>query len=531
MPAALTYPGVYVEELPSAVRTITGVPTSITAFVGRAWKGAVDEPVRVNSYADFERSFGGLWRESTMSYAIQQFFANGGSQALVVRVATRSGASAASAATIGLGGGNQLKAASLGTWGRNLVVTVDHNTKDKDQPSPDASLFNLTIFDDPEKTADSAKRGGSGAREAFLNVSRDSASSRFVTRILEQQSNLVRVVTVGAARPAENAGASPAATSGDDGTALAANDLVGGTNDGNKTGMYALRKADIFNLLCIPPLTPTTDDNGVSPVWTDAAKFCRDRRAMLIVDAPADWTLDSASATYPPKKIGDYSGIERAYAGLYFPRLRIPDPLQDNTLQDFAPCGVVAGVMSRTDAERGVWKAPAGLDAALRGVLGLSISGLPASMTDLENGVFNPLGINCMRTFSGVGNVVWGARTLDGADNLASQWKYIPVRRLALYVEESLYRGTQWVVFEPNDEPLWAQIRLNVGAFMHGLFRQGAFQGTTPREAYLVKCDKETTTQDDINRGVVNILVGFAPLKPAEFVVIKIQQLAGQIQT
>ena len=150
-------------------------------------------------------------------------------------------------------------------------------------------------------------------------------------------------------------------------------------------------------------------------------------------------------------------------------------------------------------------------------------------LTDPENGELNPLGINCLRTFPATGTVVWGARTLQGADRLASEWKYIPVRRTALYIEESLFRGTQWVVFEPNDEPLWAQIRLNVGAFMQNLFRQGAFQGQTPRDAYFVKCDKETTTQNDINLGIVNIVVGFAPLKPAEFVVIKLQQIAGQI--
>lgn len=156
---------------------------------------------------------------------------------------------------------------------------------------------------------------------------------------------------------------------------------------------------------------------------------------------------------------------------------------------------------------------------------------LSVSLTDRENGQLNPLGVNCLRNFPIVGSVVWGARTLVGADLLASEWKYIPVRRLALFLEESLYRGTQWVVFEPNDEPLWAQIRLNVGAFMHSLFRQGAFQGQTPREAYFVKCDKETTTQTDINNGIVNIVVGFAPLKPAEFVIIQIQQMAGQIQS
>ena len=150
---------------------------------------------------------------------------------------------------------------------------------------------------------------------------------------------------------------------------------------------------------------------------------------------------------------------------------------------------------------------------------------------DPENGELNPLGVNCLRTMVPAGRVIWGSRTLQGDDRLASEWKYVPVRRTALYIEESLYRGTQWVVFEPNDEPLWAQIRLNVGAFMHNLFRQGAFQGTTPKDAYFVKCDKETTTQNDINLGIVNIVVGFAPLKPAEFVIIKLQQMAGQIET
>ncbi len=181
--------------------------------------------------------------------------------------------------------------------------------------------------------------------------------------------------------------------------------------------------------------------------------------------------------------------------------------------------------MARTDTQRGVWKAPAGVDANLSGVQGLELK-----LTDNDNGRLNEVGINCLRTFPVTGNVVWGARTLRGATQLGDEYKYVPVRRLALFLEESLFRGIKWVVFEPNDEPLWAQIRLNVGAFMQNLFRQGAFQGRSPREAYFVKCDKDTTTQNDINLGIVNILVGFAPLKPAEFVIIKIQQLAGQIE-
>jgi len=191
----------------------------------------------------------------------------------------------------------------------------------------------------------------------------------------------------------------------------------------------------------------------------------------------------------------------------------------------FVPCGAVAGIMARTDSQRGVWKAPAGIEAGIAGIQGLQVS-----LNDAENGQLNPLGVNCLRQFPVIGPVVWGSRTGRGADQLADEWKYIPVRRTAMYIEESLYRGLKWVVFEPNDEPLWAQIRLNVGAFMHDMFRKGAFQGTTPRDAYFVKCDKTTTTQSDINLGIVNIYVGFAPLKPAEFVIIKLQQIAGQIE-
>jgi phage tail sheath protein FI len=204
----------------------------------------------------------------------------------------------------------------------------------------------------------------------------------------------------------------------------------------------------------------------------------------------------------------------------------MPDPLNPSVLGTYGAAGALAGLFARTDAERGVWKAPAGTAATIVGATGLSYT-----LNDRENGTLNPLGINCLRTFPVYGTVSWGARTGRGADALADEYKYIPVRRLALFLEESLYRGTQWAVFEPNDEPLWAQIRLNLGAFMHTLYAQGAFQGRTPRDAYFVKCDKETTTQNDIDLGRVNIVVGFAPLKPAEFVVIQIQQIAGAIQT
>jgi uncharacterized protein len=185
------------------------------------------------------------------------------------------------------------------------------------------------------------------------------------------------------------------------------------------------------------------------------------------------------------------------------------------------PCGAVAGVMARIDAQRGVWKAPAGPEAVLAGVVQLTVP-----LDDRHQRELNPLGINCFGAHA-AGHVIWGARTLAGDDRQASEWKYIPVRRTALYIEESLHRGTRWAAFDANDERLWARLRESVGTFMQTLFRQGAFAGRTPQDSYLVRCDRETTTDADIRRGVVNIVVGFAPLKPAEFVILRIQQPAG----
>ena len=226
-----------------------------------------------------------------------------------------------------------------------------------------------------------------------------------------------------------------------------------------------------------------------------------------------------------PSLMAQNESLRNKNAAVYFPRTFVPDPVNGNRLRSVAASGTIAGLYARTDATRGVWKAPAGTDASLQNVQALAYT-----LTDLQNGALNPLGVNCLRTFPIYSHICWGARTLDGADQLASEWKYVPIVRLALFIEESLFRGTKWVVFEPNDEPLWAQIRLNVGVFMNGLFRQGAFQGQTPKDAYFVKCDAETTTQADRNLGIVNIEVGFAPLKPAEFVVITIQQIAGELQ-
>ncbi len=306
---------------------------------------------------------------------------------------------------------------------------------------------------------------------------------------------------------------------GHDGELPDSDALIG--DRGAKTGMYALLDVDLFNILCIPD-TMRLSDPEAALVAAEATALCGEERAFYIVDVP-----QGANPRDEPDEIQEWldgnAGLRDKNAALYYPRPRIADPLNEFRPRAIASSGTMAGVYARTDASRGVWKAPAGTEAALRG-----IQGLEYRLTDPENGVLNPLGINALRTRPVVGNVAWGARTLFGADQMASEWKYVPVRRTALFIEESLFRGTQWVVFEPNDEKLWSQIRLNVGTFMNTLFRQGAFQGTTPAEAYFVKCDAEVNPQADIDRGIVNIVVGFAPLKPAEFVLVKLQQMAGQ---
>jgi phage tail sheath protein FI len=534
MPVAATYPGVYIEEIPSGVRTITGVATSITAFVGLALRGPTDDPITITSFGDYERIFGGLHRDFTLSYAVRDFFLNGGSQAVIVRLYKPVEGSATRA--VFEVPDLKLEAASEGAWGMQVRVRVE------EKPATDENLKAVAarLGVDPGDLFDLIIRdGATGLIETFLNLT-TKESARRVDRVLKAESSLVRVapsLTLPSnTSPGAHAGSladadvwsdttksTPAKSGAATDVAVDSAPLDSSAYKGSesaKSGLYQLEKTDLFNLLCILPNTRAGD--VPDDVYQEALSYCAKRRAMLIVDPKSTW--NSVSAAKSGVSGMNLNGDRARNGAIYFPRIKQPDPKLGGQIDIFVPCGSIAGVIARTDAQRGVWKAPAGIDAALAGV-----SGLQVEMTDAENGLLNPLGINCLRTFPVYGRVVWGARTMRGADVAADEYKYVPVRRLALFIEESLYRGTQWVVFEPNDEPLWSQIRLNIGAFMQNLFRQGAFQGKTPAEAYFVKCDKETTTQNDINLGVVNIMVGFAPLKPAEFVIIKLQQMAGQI--
>ncbi|PTL79511.1 phage tail sheath C-terminal domain-containing protein [Vitiosangium sp. GDMCC 1.1324] len=553
----LSAPGVYVQEVPSGVRTIIGVSTSLTVFLGRTERGPVNQATRVSSWEEFEQHFGGLLASSPMTYAVQDFFLNGGAQALILRLFNGDPAAATAAIPFSaesgrtstptaLDGrtpkskkdasdkegqaitgnyalkGQSLVASSPGTWASGLSYSTDTDgltspeldangkpkaggktllrdslvTRYATRDWPALDLFNLTVtYTQPN---------GQKSTERFSAVSlHDNAGSRRLDRVLQQSSLYTRL------------SASP-------GTAKDSDPL---TPANYAAGLDLLDQLDLYNIVCIPP--ETFDGNTDINVYSAAAEKCSKMKATLILDPPTSWTPDVDNTVHldDPRGIGITPADAHApYCAVYFPRVTAEDPLQGGAEVVRPASGIIAGIIARTDATRGVWKAPAGYnDGGLSG-----ITGLQYALTDTQNGQLNSLGVNCLRSFSPVGPVVWGARTLAGADVLSSDFKYLPVRRLTDYIEQTLLRQTRWAVFEPNDEPLWSQLRLAIGSFMNDLFRQGAFQGSSRDQAFFVKCDSSTTTQDDINRGIVNVEVGFAPLKPAEFVVIYIEQKAGQ---
>jgi Bacteriophage tail sheath protein len=507
MPVALSYPGVYIEEVRSGVRTITGVATSIALFIGWAARGPTDRAVRLTSFSDYERQFGGLDTRTLLPYAVKQFYDNGGADAYVIRL-TKDATSASAKS-----GSLTVTAGSPGAWANEYSFRITHRA---DDPTATAR-FKLEVLKDLEGPPKQ-----SVVVESFENLSMSNMDGRFVETIINERSSFIGVKVTGVTDPANGAKKLNDTTAGDDGTVLDPDSTTPATAAAFHAAVLGCfgvgsitDRIDLFNIVCVPG---ETDEVTLGQLQTE----CQRKRAFLLVDCEKDATVASMQKPLAAALVGSSA----RNAALYFPWVSAPDPSREGAIRTFPPCGYVAGVFARTDSSRGVWKAPAGSDASLNGAAGLAVS-----MSDAENGKLNPHGVNCLRTLPVYGNVVWGSRTLDGDDGRASEWKYVPVRRMALFLEESLYRGTQWVVFEPNDEPLWAQIRLNLGAFMQNLFRQGAFQGKSPREAYFVKCDRETTTQSDINLGIVNIVVGFAPLKPAEFVIIKLQQIAGDIAT
>ena len=503
MPSQYEQSGTSFEEQAPASRNISGVPSSITAFIGRAPRGPIDEPISVTSAVEYDGVFGGLWTESALGHSVHDFFRQGGTTAIIVRV-HQGVADDTASILIGSGTGRlSLEAASPGSWGAQLSVVVD----DRVTNPADFTTFNLMVVD-----------GGTRRVEQFPNVSLSPNSSRRLDAVLELQSSLVRLPGVLPSTAMDALPQKGIATGGNDGGSVSAANYTTGPNlRSGQRGVYALEKVGRVHMIVVPPYTPSGDVD--EQVITDTIEYAATRGAMMIMDPPSAWTR-AASAV---EGVSTTGFPVSSHAALYFPRIRQPDPARDNRVATFAPSGAVAGVIARTVATHGVWKAPEGMAANLDGVTDLSVR-----LSDDEINELSQLGVNCLNAIPGGGHFIWGARTREGADQLGSQWKYLPVQRTALYIESSLQGGLQWVAFEPNDETTWSEIRLAVGDFLNQLFRQGAFAGETAVESYFVKCDSTTTNGEDIESQIVNIVVGFAPLKPAEFVVLELQQATGE---
>ena len=530
MPAKVTYPGIYVEELPSNHHNVTPLATNIAAFIGRTMCGPVDEPKTVYSYEEFKRQFGGLQFDYPLSYALQDFFNNGGSQAVIARLFEPS--TSDGYARLHFPDDHSsltLKASNPGLWGNELTAKVDmEGITDTtaaqftdDYALKNGELFNITL------TLYNAK-GQIIASERYLNVSvsLEDIKKDFPNRldkVLAAESMLANVEHLSAKPPSD--GQSAKGAGGDDGIYLKPSTYIGSKTE--RTGLYLLDKTDVFNLLCTPPdrrMLPELpeDEWDLDPgVRSAAAQYATEKRAFYIVDPISSWSEKVRKGQIIDLDTEQLSIIGQGPSGedyttncaVYFPRIIKEDPHMENRDALFSACGAIAGVMASTDASQGVWKAPAGQSASIAG-----ISKLEIGLNDTDNAILNPKGINCLRSFPVIGPVIWGARTLRGADIFSNDYKYIPVRRLTLFIEESLNRGTRWAIFEPNNETLWFTLKQEIGSFLSDLTKEGALYD------YSVQCDASNNPPSTIANGIVTITIGIAPIDPAEFIFLQIQQ-------
>jgi len=544
-----TYPGIYIEELPSSSHAVTAAPTSVTVFVGYTnpfylGPGPGDSPppwgkaTEITSFSDYVTTFGGFftnpWLPDLVGQAVFQFFQNGGSDAYVVALQATEYLPAGTTPV-------EVAAPTASLTDTSGAETGDGFTFTALQPVGSASeglTMTASISNITTSSPTAANPTPTAGDTADLTIVYGTAVETYrrlqiasLVSTVNTQSRLVRVAATATALPSY-ANISQTATFAYPTAPPAGSTLINSTafpavfeaND-------SLDKVSVFNLLAIPGITDTS-------TLAAALAFCEAKRAFFIMDPPANAVADTLAAAAPgaPAGAATIADIWNGAAtgtpappksqngALYFPYLNGTDRVTGAAIT-IPPSGFVAGIFAKEDSNRGVWKSPAGLETTILGTTGVVPSG---AMTDPQQGELNPLGINCIRTFPGIGSVVFGARTLVSANPAYQQWKYVAVRRMALFIEQSLYSSLLWAIFEPNDTPLWNTLRLEVSAFMLGLFRQGAFAGTTADQAFQVQCDATTTSATDIAAGRVNILVSFAPLSPAEFVVIQIAQLAGQ---
>jgi uncharacterized protein len=494
------YPGVYVEEIDTGNKPIEGVSTSTAGFLGIAERGPT-APVLVTSFPEFRRIFGDYVKvggvDRYLAYGVEGFFVNGGLRCFVARVTS---AEAMTAQLVS--GGMTVSAVGPGHWGNNVVVQVT--------PAglKDSSLFKLIVAywpdELPRPLPDLTNPNASKAHppkviEVFDNLSAVPASSTFYESEVNDVSHLV-VLHQTAPGPVAPAAAA-ALQGGDDGGDIKLADFEGRDDVPEaKTGLLALSDIDEISLLCCPD---EHMDPGVTAQLIAQCENLKDRFAIL----QARLNAGGPEHNDPP--------TDSKYAAFYYPWVQVTNPLTGASLL-VPPGGHITGVYARSDTNRGVHKDPA--NEVIRG-----IDGLQLRTNNQQQAILNPKGVNVLRAFKGSGNLVWGGRTISKDPD----WKYISVRRLFIFVEKSIENGTHWVVFEPNDEPLWARVRRSVGEFLRRLWMDGMLQGRTAEEAYFVRCDRTTMTQADIDNGRLIMLIGIAPVKPAEFVIFRIGQWAG----
>lgn len=521
MPVTVSYPGIYIEELPSNNFTITPAPTSIAVFIGytHPYKTkAFAKAVRVNNFTEYEGAFGGylssLVFDGNVALAVRQFYLNGGSDAYVVGLEPKYNAGTATE--------------------RVLSSSSDITELTNAQMNPSATFTNgggsLRVFglEPTELTAMEVaffpKTGATNKTDIRVTYGTQIEMLRDVEMTdadikakVNERSQFIRIRQVGAAWPTNfiftpnSQWLAPNVPSG-------SNIFIGQDFEDVLKAEADLDKVEVFNLMVLPGVT-------VKSILDTALTYCERKLAFLIMDPPVSVAPDASEDIRTQMSGGQIA--KHVNGALYFPHLVATHPVT-GTRVELPPSGTVAGIYARTDTQFGVWKAPAGIETGIRGVKGLVENG---RLTEMKHGVLNDLGVNALRSFPGIGTVVYGARTLETKNPAHEQWRYVPVRRMALFIEQSLKASLTWVVFRPNDEPLWAAIRASITGFMMSLFRQAALKGDTPSKAFQVKVDSETTTETDINLGKVNIVVAFAPLKPAEFVILKIAQLAGQAES
>jgi uncharacterized protein len=545
MTVTTSYPGIYIQELPSLVHAVTPAPTSIAVFVGYTNPffptANYNTATQLFSFADYQRAFGGFfscpWQPDYVGQAVNEFFLNGGQTCYVVALQPQQYYNGQGISQGNIGAASCMLPAVGGTFTFTALQPVGVSYTSSTNATATAGIPMAVAVSNLQSsssgvtndTADIVISYGTTV-ETYRKVKIANLTSTL------QGSMLVTVTSQGAPTAYNPPGSTPLGYS-----QLAAGQVAPqlGFSVINPVDFepvfqdyQSLDKVPIFNLLAIPGIS---DDL----VTANAVAYCERKRAFYIADTPSSatqgWDVNSIVDDLDQSQQLSPAPPVSINAAVYYPWLQTTDPVTGLPNDPVTgnpvlapPSGYVAGIYAQTDSAQGVWQSPAGQQTILTGTTGPDLNGI---MTDPQQGILNNNAINALRQFPSIGTVVYGARTTAAADTAFQQWMYVAVRRMALFIEQSLYASLTWAVFQGNSTPLWTALTQEVTAFMLSLFRQGAFAGDTPTDSFLVRCDSTTTTQQDIDNGRVNILVGFAPLLPAEFVIVQIAQLAGQTQS